>query len=68
MLERCEDTNGKRLKNVLADAGYCSTANFERGDDQTALFIATTKSYKRRKKLRTKRGGGFMPTVAEQWS
>ena len=54
MLERCEETNGKRPVRALADAGYWSQANAGLEDDQTELFIATTKDWKRRKELREK--------------
>jgi hypothetical protein len=54
MLERCEETNGKRPDRALADAGYWSQANAGLEDDQTELFVATTKDWKRRKELREK--------------
>ncbi|WP_455429038.1 transposase [Halococcus morrhuae] len=37
---------------ALADAGYWSKANAQLADEQTELFIATTKDWKRRKELR----------------
>jgi myosin heavy subunit len=54
MLERCEEVNGKRPEKALADAGYWSEANARVEDEQTELFIATTKDWKRRKELREK--------------
>ena len=54
MLDECEDVNGKVPTKVLADAGYWSEANAELEDDQTELFIATSKDWKRRKELRAK--------------
>ena len=54
MLEECEEANGKRPDTALADAGYWSTENAELADEQTELFIATTKDYKRRRELREK--------------
>ena len=54
MLERCEETNGKRPDRALADAGYWSQANAGLEDDQTELFVATTTDWKRRKELREK--------------
>jgi len=44
--------NGKRPEKALADAGYWSNANAQLADEQTELFIATTKDWKRRKELR----------------
>lgn len=53
LLEGCEKVNGTRPREVLADAGYWSEENVEQGaDDNTELFIATTKDWKRRKELR----------------
>ena len=52
MLENCEEVNGKRPEKALADAGYWSKANAQLADEQTELFIATTKDWKRRKELR----------------
>jgi len=52
MLETCEEVNGKRPEKALADAGYWSEANAQLADEQTELLIATTKDWKRRKKLR----------------
>jgi len=43
MLEECVDVTGRLPSNVLADAGYWSKQNIELEDDQTELFIATTK-------------------------
>lgn len=54
LLERCEEANGRRPKQALADAGYWSEGNAELEDQQTELFIATTKDWKRRKELREK--------------
>ncbi|MFQ3285739.1 hypothetical protein, partial [Natronomonas sp.] len=44
--------NGEVPLKLSADAGYWSTANAALEDDQTELFIATTKDWKRRKELR----------------
>ena len=52
MLETCEEVNGKRPEKALADAGHWSLANAGVEDEQTELFIATTKDWKRRKELR----------------
>lgn len=62
MLEECERVNGKHLLGVLADAGYWSKANAQLADEQTELFITTTKDWKRRKELWAKDpfGGGSL--------
>jgi len=52
MLEICEVVNDKRPELALADAGYWSNANAQVADEQTELFIATTKDWKRRKNAR----------------
>ena len=52
MLDRCEELNGERPEQLLGDAGYWSEANAELEDEQTELFISTTKDWKRRKELR----------------
>ncbi|AKH97477.1 transposase [Halanaeroarchaeum sulfurireducens] len=52
MLDECEDVNGQLPSAVLGDAGYWSKENAELEDEQTELFIATTKDWKRRKELR----------------
>ena len=52
MLEICEEVNDKRPERALADAGYWSNANAQVADEQTELFIATTKDWKRREELR----------------
>ena len=54
MLASCEEVNGKRPEKALADAGYWSEANARLEDEQTELFVATTKDWKRRKELREK--------------
>jgi len=54
MLECCEEVNETRPENVIADAGYWSEENADLADDQTELFIATTKDWKRRKELQEK--------------
>jgi transposase len=54
MLEKCEETNDQCPDKVIGDAGYWSLANAELADEQTELFIATTKEWKRRKELREK--------------
>ena len=54
MLETCEDVTGELPSTVVADAGYWSEANASLGDDQTELFIATTKDWKRQKELQEK--------------
>ena len=52
MLDTCEEINGKRPDKALADAGYWSTENVKLQDEQTELFIASKKDWKRRKELR----------------
>ena len=52
MLEECEDVSGDMPSKLLADAGYWSRSNVALEDEQTELFIATTKDWKRRKELR----------------
>ncbi|EMA27653.1 IS1182 family transposase [Haloarcula japonica] len=52
MLAECEETNGQRPEKLIGDAGYWSQANAQLADEQTELFIATTKEWKRRKELR----------------
>lgn len=52
LLERCEAVNGRRPQQVVADAGYWSEKNAKLEDEETELFIATTKDSKRRKELR----------------
>lgn len=53
LLEGCEEVSGVRPGELLADAGYWSAENIEREEDEnTELFIATTKDWKRRKALR----------------
>jgi transposase len=51
MLEKCEETNDERPEDAIADAGYWSEANAGLQDEQTELYIATTKDWKRRKEL-----------------
>lgn len=51
MLDRCEELHDERPEQVLADAGYWSEGNAELEDEETELFIATTKDWKRRKEL-----------------
>jgi len=52
MLDECTEVNDDRPTKLLADAGYWSEANATLEDDETDLFIATTKDWKRRKELR----------------
>jgi len=52
MLERCEAQAGKKPKQCLADAGYWSEENARLEDEETELFIATTKEFKQRQALR----------------
>ena len=52
MVERCEETNGERPDELLADAGYWSEANADLADEEMELFVATQKDRKRRKELR----------------
>jgi hypothetical protein len=54
MMESCEEVNGKRFLRTLADAGYRSKENAQLENQQTELFIATNKDWKRRKALREK--------------
>jgi hypothetical protein len=51
MLDRCEETNDERPENAIADAGYWSEDNAGLQDEQTELYIATTKDWNRRKEL-----------------
>ena len=52
MLDTCEEMNGKRPEKGLADAGYWSAENVKLQDEQTELFIASKKDWKRRKEIR----------------
>jgi transposase len=52
LLEQCEAVNGRRPQEAVADAGYWSEENAKLEDEETELFIATTKDSKRRKELR----------------
>jgi transposase len=52
MLSACETQAGQRPGEVLGDAGYWSEANAGLADENTELFIATTKDWKQRKALR----------------
>ena len=52
MLEECENVTGATPWKVLADAGYWSEENAQLADEQTELFVATRKDWKRRKELR----------------
>lgn len=52
MLAACEVQAKEKPGAVLADAGYCCDANLALEDDDTELFINTTKDWKRRKELR----------------
>lgn len=52
MLEECERVTDAVPAKLLADAGYWSEANAALETNQTELFIATTKDWKRRKELR----------------
>lgn len=54
LLEGCEEVTGRRPAELLADTGYWSEANLERGGEQTELFIATMKGWKHHKELRKK--------------
>lgn len=54
MLERCEEQAGQRPEELVADAGYWSEDNAGLEDEQTELFIATTKDWKQRKVLQEK--------------
>jgi len=51
MLEKCEETNDERPENAIADAGYWSEDYAGLQDEQTELYIATTKDWNRRKEL-----------------
>jgi hypothetical protein len=44
--------NGTRPERARADAGYCSNQNAQLADNQTELFIAMTKDWKRRNELK----------------
>jgi transposase len=52
LLNECEQVNGERPEELLADAGYWSEENVEEASQGTELFIATTKEWKHRKALR----------------
>ncbi|NIP73712.1 MAG: DDE transposase, partial [Gammaproteobacteria bacterium] len=52
MLDACELQAGERPAEILGDAGYWSEANASLQDEDTELFIATTKDWKQRKALR----------------
>jgi transposase len=52
MLARCEEQADKRPDELVADAGYWSEANAQAGGETTELYIATTKEWKQRKKMR----------------
>jgi len=52
MLERCAQENGRRPEQCIADAGYWSEANAALEDEETELFLATTKSWRQRQALR----------------
>ncbi|AUX10661.1 transposase IS4 family protein [Halalkaliarchaeum desulfuricum] len=51
MLKECEEVTGQPPSNVLAFAGYGTNENAKLADEQTELFIFTTKDWKRRKDL-----------------
>jgi transposase len=52
MLERVEEQAGARPGELTADAGYWSEENAEREDEDTTLYVATTKDWKQRKAMR----------------
>ena len=52
LLQAAERQAGARPEQALADAGYWSEANAQLADENTELFIATTKDWKQRKALR----------------
>jgi hypothetical protein len=52
MVERCEETNGYRPDELLADTGYWSKVNADLEDEEMELFVATQEDQKRRKELR----------------
>ena len=54
MVELCEDLHDERPENVLADAGYWQESVTELQDEETELYVATTKDWKRRKELAEK--------------
>jgi transposase len=51
LLNGCDDVNGRKPAELLADAGYWSEENVQRAEQDTELFIATTKDWKQRKAL-----------------
>lgn len=51
VLEEWTDMNGQVPSKMSIDAGYWSKANAELEDNQTELFIATIKDWKRGKQL-----------------
>ncbi|MGH9818090.1 MAG: transposase, partial [Candidatus Acidiferrales bacterium] len=51
MLRRVEATMGKAPEALVADAGYWTEANAALENEETELFIATTKSWKQKQEL-----------------
>ncbi|MGH7511162.1 MAG: transposase, partial [Gemmatimonadales bacterium] len=54
MLRRVKATMGTAPEALVADAGYWSEANATRENEETELFIATTKSWKQKQELARK--------------
>ena len=54
MFERSTEVTGKPPEKLIANSGCWSEANVPTADDQTELFVANTKDWKRRKELREK--------------
>jgi transposase len=52
MLRQCKEQAGAAPQELLADAGYWSEENVRVETEETELFIATTKDWKQRQKLR----------------
>jgi len=52
MLDRCRQQYGELPRQLIADAGYFGEPNLTMAPSETELFVATTKDWKQRKKLR----------------
>lgn len=51
LLDQFRAQHGRKPRNGIFDAGYCSEDNFALQDEDIELYIATTKDWKRREKL-----------------
>lgn len=54
MVELCDELRDERPENVLAAAGYWQEAVTDLQNEETELFVATTKDWRRRKELAEK--------------